>query len=81
MYYFIDAIIKEQDSIDVALLENNLKPIFLKDIKDAFLKNNHEMAKEYLILFLTWEGYFSFDFQNMLVDSLYKESKKFFNSK
>ena len=73
MYHMIDALVKEMEEVFIPLFQRDIKSIFLKDIKDAFLKENHELSKSFLILFLTWEGYFSSEFQNQIVDKIYEE--------
>ena len=76
MYNIIDTLVKNFDSVYVTLFEGELKKLFLKDIKEAFIKEQNSFAKKLLILFLSWESYFSSDFLNKIVDKLYKESKK-----
>ena len=75
MYYMIDSLIKENNSVYINLFENKIRNEFVKDFKDSILKEDNELAKKYLILFLTWDGYFSSDFQNKAVDKLYTESR------
>lgn len=72
----IDALVKDMEEVFISLFERDIKSVFLKDIKDAFLKENNKLAKDFLILFLTWEGYFSTEFQNLIVDKLYEEGNK-----
>lgn len=75
MYYILDSLVKNLDATFVPLLEKDVQMMFVKDFKEALFKEQAELARQLLILFLTWEEYFSAEGQNKVVEKLYKESR------
>lgn len=47
--------------------------MFLKDFKESLLKENLDMAKSLLTLFLSWEDYFASESLNDMVEKIYTE--------
>jgi hypothetical protein len=73
MYYILDSLVKNLDPSFCQFLEKDVMMMFLKDFKEALLKENVDAAKGLLILFLTWEDYFASESLNTLVEKLYTE--------
>lgn len=74
LYYMMDALVKDRSEAFLPLFEEGILANFQKDIKEAFLKEQHQLAKKLLILFLSWEGYFDSNTLHKVIDKLYSES-------
>ena len=53
-------------------LENELQTLFSEDLIKNYNKNNLSLVKNLIFVFLTWEGAFSTDFMEFVVNNFYK---------
>lgn len=74
VYYMLDALVKEREDVFAALVQRGALEAFQKDLKEALLKEQLPVARDLVILFLTWEGYFASTEMHAAVDALYAES-------
>lgn len=73
MYYILDVIVKHMDKSFYYHLEEDLKNLFSEDLIDCFHNNNLILVKNLIFVFLTWEGSFSTNFMEFVVNNFYKK--------